>query len=227
MFLIVLISLRLTELISHDAGIDKGFFVITERTVIIGKIHQQRLRQLSLIGSIHRLHIIFIKSGQAESSVHCQGKPTEILRLSWIPQHNITTDRLQRIIGRKSIVSHCHRLIHTLVKFLFVTGQIGKAHHQFFGKHLFSSCQQKDLCPETAHSVKKSHISADILPRFQIKEGASASSLKLLFHHKYDPGCGANALRRHLKQNPEQQEAVLFLHIKALQSSHCLIFILI
>ena len=150
---IVLIGSRLCVLISHNTCINKSFFIITQGIIIIGKIHQKRLWQFSLIGGIHRLHIIFIQSGKPESSLNSQGKPAEIDSFSRISQHNITADRFQGIICRKSFITCCQGTVHAWTEVFLITGQVSEPHYKLLCKHFFFSCQEENLGPEAAHSV--------------------------------------------------------------------------
>ena len=136
---VIRICLWLTASVSHNTCINKCLFIICKRSIIIGKIHQKGLWKFSLIRCIHCFHIIFIYPCQTDPFLHCQGKPSEIFRFSRISKHDISADCFQRIIGFKSIVSHCQCSVHTGTKFSLIPCEIGKSHHQLFCQKTFLS----------------------------------------------------------------------------------------
>ena len=118
--LIAVVGLRISVLIRDHAGIDISLPCISQRIVVIGKIHKKRLRKLSSIGNIHCFHIIFVQSCDPQTALHSKGKPAEINRFARISLHDIFADGLQHIIGWKFIIACGKCLIQTAIEFLFV-----------------------------------------------------------------------------------------------------------
>ena len=181
---VAFINLGLLLFAGDHTCIDKGLPAVAKGIVIVVKIHQKRLGQLSLIGDIHSLHIIFIQPCKPQPLLDCQRKPAEIFRLVGISLHHIFAHCFQNILGRKFFIA-CHKsLIQTSGKILLISGQISHTHNQLFCKQASFSRKAEHLDPERTEPVKKCDILADPLPGFHIKKRTCAASFKLFFHHK-------------------------------------------
>ena len=213
---VAFVGLRVSVLISDHAGIDIRLACISQRIVIIGKIHQKLLWKLSPIGNVHCFHIIFVKSCDAQASLNSKRKPAEILRFARISLHHIFADRFQYIIGRKSVISCGQRLIKTAVEFFLIAGQVCQAHHQFLGKEASPAGIVEYLHPERRKSVQVGNIPADPVPCFQVKNRAGTSLLIQFLHHKKCHGRRILISRIHLQKNPEKLETVRLLPEKVL-----------
>ena len=71
-FFIIFICMRICVFRSDHTCINICFPCISERIIIVGKIHQKCLRKLSSIRNLHRLHIIFIESGNSKPLLNRQ-----------------------------------------------------------------------------------------------------------------------------------------------------------
>ena len=224
---IALVCGRLLLLIGCNAGIDKGTFGISQGIAIVGEIHQKSLGELDSSGGIHGLHIVFIKSGQAQPMLHCQGKPAEIFRLSGISLHHIFADGFQGIVRRILVVSPGHCLVNALIIVFLISGKICKTHDKLLREKIPPCCKTEHLSPEAAQTMKQSHVLTDNLPRFQIKEWASASLVKLLFQHEQGLGRSLLVSRIQLQKDPQKEEAVAFLHVEIADSGKGMYLVLV
>ena len=181
---VIFVSSRRLCLISYDAGVNKSLSGISKCIVIVCKIHQKSSWKFSLIGDVHSLYIIFIKSGKAETLIHSKGKPSEIFWFPWLTFHNIFTDCFQNIIRRKLFITFYQCMIKTSIKFFFVAGQICHSHYDLFSKHFSSAGIMKYLHPERTHPVKKRGVFTNPLPGFLIKERTGTAFFVKFFHNK-------------------------------------------
>ena len=174
------VGLHILRLVPDDTGIDKGF-ALTAQGILIGKIQTHRPGKRFLIMTAHGFYVKFVQTGDADIQIHRPRVPFKIFFLPRLSQHHQPADGLHHIFPRTHLVGFTENPVHTGTEGLFMGGQMGDAHSQFFRHHLMAAGEGQHLNHKGRQLTKLTDILLQYPAGHKIENGTGDSHFKLLF----------------------------------------------